>query len=540
MLTGTPVGATAMTSTQRWATSEVPSQFIAKQFTEGLGRAPTPAEWELWLRSFSKPSTSCDAGSMATAVRSVFLSAEFDRLRYRRAEELSALSRAVLNRDLDTATYRRYRAYRRWPLVVQSILGSKAFRRSASAICRKRHPDYYFDNSVRPMQTATGPGFRGTAAQLQTILDATQRSGGGTVWLARATVIYVDRSATRAQIRVPAGVRLATVGLPGPSSYEKMARLIRIGNPCQADPWCDRTVLAVDGSMTDAKPGGEVQSVWIDGGGGYPRQIADGGSTVQLESAANAAITDSRMDAPIPRPPAAGTTLGLQGVGSPPYVPCSGMQATRNLITVYTSDHFLWLRWADGITVDCEDARVEHNTIVDATDAGIALFGNAGADQRSLIRWNYVLSAGNDAYSGVDVDPHGICACNDTTPRSFAGTKIEDNTIISSPTTGFGFGINLGIRPLFVTPPDGTGAAAIDNGTGSGSARVNVGLAVSGMFSVTLRGNAGHFILVPINGCPMVKLAAGVHAGLASFAAPPQPYTDMAIAGCWAVFGTAA
>jgi hypothetical protein len=319
-----------------------------------------------------------------------------------------------------------------------------------------------------------------------------------------------------------------------------MARIIRIGNPCAANPWCDRTVLAVDGSSSPASPGGQVQSVWIDGGGGYPRQIADGGSTVQLESGENSAITDSRMDAPIPRPPTAGTTLGLQGVGSPPHVPCSGVQAARNLITAYTSDHFLWMQWADGITVDCEDARVEHNTIVDATDAGIALFGNPGPDQRSVIRRNYILSAGNDAYSAIDVDPHGICACNDTTPRSFAGSKIEDNTIVSGPTTGFGFGINLGIRPLFTTPPDGTGAAAIDNGTGKSSARVNIGLAVSGMFNATLRGNGGHFILAPINGCPMAKLAAGVQAGLASFASSAQPYADMAIAGCWAAFGAAA
>ena len=533
--TGTSASSTALAD--RWTPSTAPTQFIAKQFTEGLGRAPTPGEWEGWIHFFSEPSRSCGPGSMADLARAVFLGREFERIRYRRVEALAALSRAVLNRDLDANTYRRYRVYRRWPQVVESILKSGLFRREAAAICQRRHPAYYFNNSVLPMQMATGPGFRGTAAQLQVALDAEQRAGGGTVWLARAAVIHVDRLATDGQIRVPSGVQLATVGRPGPRSYEEMARLVRVGNPCRVD-WCDRTVLAVDGSRNPATPGGQVQSVWIDGGGGYPRQPADAGSTVQLESGANSAIIESRLDAPIPRPPSAGTTLGLQGIGNAPYLPCSGLQATANLITVYSSDHFLSLTWADGITVDCEDARVERNTVVDATDAGIGLFGNAGADQRSVIRGNYILSAGNDAYSGIDVDPHGICACNDTTPRSFAGSKIEYNTLISGPSTGFGFGINLGIRPLFGTPPDGTGAAATDNGTGRGSARVSVGLAVSGMFNATLRRNKGHFILASINGCPMVESAAGVRAGLASFSSPPQPHADLAIAGCWAVFGS--
>jgi hypothetical protein len=38
----------------------------------------------------------------------------------------------------------------------------------------------------------------------------------------------------------------------------------------------------------------------------------------------------------------------------------------------------------------------------------------------------------------------------------------------------------------------------------------------------------------------MVHTAAGVSAGLGSFSSPPQPYADVAIAGCWAVFGKAA
>jgi hypothetical protein len=471
----------------------------------------------------------------------VFLGREFKRIRYRRTEALVALSRAALNHDLGAGMYRRLRSDRRWSRVVASILRSSAFRLEAAAICHRRRPAYYFDNSVRPMQTATGPGFRGTAAQLQTVIYAKERSGGGIVWLARGAVIDVDRHLANGDIiRVPAGVELATEGLPGPRSYAKMARLVRVGDKCHVGSSCNEPVLVIDGGGDATTPGGQVLGIWIDGGGGDPRQKTNAGSSVQLESGANSALVDNRIDGTIPRPPVGGTTIGLQGIANLPHLPCSDMQVTGNLVTVYTSDHFLRRRWADGITVDCEDARVVRNTIVDATDAGIALFGNSGADQRSLIRGNYILSAGNDAYSAIDVDPQGICGCGDPGPRSFAGSLIDGNTFISGPRTGFGIGLNLGIRPLLDFPPDGTGAVATNNGTGSGTARVSVGIAVSGMFDATLTGNAGHFVLVPINGCPLVAAAAGVRDRLASFLSRPQPYKDVAITHCWAPFGSAA
>ena len=515
--------------------STVPTQFIAKQYTEGLGRAPSPAEWQGWIRFFGRPAHACSARSMAALARTVFLGHEFGRLGYRRVEALSALSRALLNHDLDRTTDDRYRsARRRWPQVVSAILSRAAFGRKAAAICRARQPAYYFDNSVRPPQTATGPGFRGTARQLQIALDVKALKGGGTVWLARAAVIYVDRhTPIGGLIDVPPGVQLATVGRPGPRSYEKMARLVRIGDRCWRGPSCDQPVLAVNGGRAPAAPGGQVQSTWIDGGGGSPFQTAKAGSTVQMDSGANSAITNSRLDGSIPRPPVGGTTLGLDGIGNIPSLPCSHMRAAGNLITVYSSDHFLMRSWADGITIDCEDARVEGNTIVDATDAGIALFGNSGVDQRSLIRRNDILSAGNDAYSALDVDPHGVCSCFETAPRDFAGSLVEDNTFISGPRTGFGFGLNLGIRSLTDYQPDGIGATARDNGTGSGSAQVNVGVDVDGMFDATLTGNTGHFKLVHINACPLLTSAAAVSAGLASFASPPQPYVDIALHSCW-------
>ena len=129
------------------------------------------------------------------------------------------------------------------------------FHDDAAAICRAPLPAYYFDNSVRPLQTATGPGFRGTAEQLRNAMDARARSGGGTVWLARAAVIYVGNHRKPGPVRlaVPAGVELATVGRPGPRSYEKMARLVRTGDTCLYGSFCKQAVLTVDGGRNAAR-----------------------------------------------------------------------------------------------------------------------------------------------------------------------------------------------------------------------------------------------------------------------------------------------
>lgn len=279
-------------------------------------------------------------------------------------------------------------------------------------------------------------------------------------------------------------------------------------------------VLCRSGSTAAAaRPGGPVQR----------------GSTVELDSGFNSAIINSRLDAPAPSRVEPTNVLGLQGIENYLDVPCAGTRASGNLITAYTTSHVLSDLWSDGTTVDGEDALVDHNTVLDASDIGIALFGNPMVPQQSIVSDNYILSAGNSAFAAIDIDPHGVCgpSCGDVSLRSFAGSSVRDNVFVSGPRTGFGFGVSVGIRALFNYPPDGTGATVTDNGTGGASARVAIGIGVSGMFNATLSGNTGSYVLASLNHCPRFRVAAAVTAGLASFASIPQQYSDSPIESCW-------
>jgi hypothetical protein len=89
------------------------------------------------------------------------------------------------------------------------------------------------------------------------------------------------------------------------------------------------------------------------------------------------------------------------------------------------------------------------------------------------------------------------------------------------------------MRALFDSPPDGTGAAAWANDSGAASARVTVGVGVSGMYGARLATNPGRWVVVPANRCPPAPLAASVSAGLASFAGGTPAFTDLRLVSCW-------
>jgi hypothetical protein len=512
----------------------IPTQFIAKQYTEGLGRAPSPREWTAWIGYYRRSGGRCHASGLSALVRHVYFSREFLKLGYDRSARLAGLYRGVLNRDLDRASHRRYARVQAWRAVVGRVLDSGEFRRLVGAACSRVSSNYGFNTGTPPFRLGVGVrGFHGSGEALRQLIEKKAATGGGTVWLAQGAVIPIGQSGNRTpRLDLPAGVRLATIGLPDNRRYLKMARLIRAGDTCFFDA-CGQPVVTLHGGASASSPGARLSSVWIDGGGGDPRRPRfPSSSVVQIEANANASVIESRLTSPIG---SGRNVLGIQGLGGPFRIPCARAQASRNLLTAYTSAHTIHRRWSDGITIGCENAVVHGNTVVDASDVGIVVFGVPGASQRSVVRDNYILSAGNGAFAALAADPHGVCAetCSDDATRSFAGTRIERNTFVTGPRTSFGFGVVLGTRALFGKPPDGQGATAVDNTTGTARARVSLGLAVSGMFGATIRGNGGNLDLVRANRCPMSRAGASVSSGLASVIRPAQLYRDVLINACW-------
>ena len=81
----------------------VPGQYVAKMYTETLGRAPDPAGWNAAVSYFQ--TNGCNKRTLGNWGASLFSSAEFQRLGYGSAAAALLLYRAILNREPDARGY---------------------------------------------------------------------------------------------------------------------------------------------------------------------------------------------------------------------------------------------------------------------------------------------------------------------------------------------------------------------------------------------------------------------------------------------------
>lgn len=119
------------------AASYVPAQFIAKQYTEALGRAPDQAGWQAQVNYFQ--SNGCSADTLASLGRDIFTSSEFNNLGYDNPAKLLTLYRGALNRELDADGFNgnltRLDNGASWSDVVNALFTSSEFTSLASTIC---------------------------------------------------------------------------------------------------------------------------------------------------------------------------------------------------------------------------------------------------------------------------------------------------------------------------------------------------------------------------------------------------------------------
>ncbi|HET9229551.1 MAG TPA: hypothetical protein VFR31_22915 [Thermoanaerobaculia bacterium] len=489
------------------AQARVPGQFIAKTYTEALGRAPHSYEWVEAVSWFE--ANRCRAATLQAWGRKVWLSNEYLSRDYDAPAELLTLFRGVLNREPDPAGFQdSLKARSRgegWDDTVDDFFTSREFRRLSKKICGAQ-TSYSF--GAQPVMTlpVSGPGFQGTGAQLQALLNATPR--GGTVLLAQKAVVRLN-----APLVIPPGVTLATAGLPEPTHYALMGRLVRNAG--------------FETAAVSLESGARLQSVWVDGQRGKVG-FTDDGVNVRLLGGDLTEVRHSVITN------AAGWS-SLQVFGTSEGFPCRGVQVTDNLVTAYSSGHVRGKLkhnpWTDGLSISCEDASVMHNQIVDATDVAIVLFRAHPAVQRSQVRFNRILGAGNSAYGAITVD--GLSGRG--TKPDFHGAGIVGNTFWNAPGTHFDIGISVGTGAWFGPKADiASGVSVTGNDTAGVPTRVDTGIAVSGMLDAQVQGNGlDDLILVEVSRCPTVAFGASLTAGLASFANEDiQPYTDALYHGC--------
>lgn len=512
--TSVSVGAVLLAALAIPASAEAatPHQFIAKMYSEVLGRIPDQGGYQGGLNHFN--ANGCSKSTLKSWGRGVFLSTEYNNLGYDNASKLLTLYRAVLNREPDAGGFNfwlgQLNGGTSFINVVDSFFDSAEFNGLVTAICKAAtstsDATYGFGNAPvidLPILGTCGNCFTGTTqAQLQTALN--NAPAGGTVLLRQRAVIRLTST-----LNIPAGKTLATVNSPDHYHYANMARLVRDSN--------------FAATAVKLNSGSKLKNVWVDGSRGR-LGFSNDSINVQLFGGTGTEVSGCVIT----------NTAGwssLQAFGRAENQACGSNVIRNNLITTYSSTHRP-IGWADGLSISCENATVENNEIIDATDVPIVLFRACPAVQASTVRFNTALNAGNSAYGGIVADALTPAFQNAscTGAPSFAGSTISNNTLW----TGAGhydIALSVGTRAWFGTSSiTATGASFQFNTSGSQPVRVDTGIGVSGMLGATVLSNTLNTQLVNSGACPNFAVAASVSAGYASGSI--QPYTDTLIQGC--------
>jgi hypothetical protein len=141
-------------------------------------------------------------------------------------------------------------------------------------------------------------------------------------------------------------------------------------------------------------------------------------------------------------------------------------------------------KWADGISLACTNSVVRDNTIVDATDGGIVIFGAPG----SLVENNFIRADTRTMLGGINMVDYWPYAGN------YTGTVVRGN-VIDAAGAVIRIGLGMGLRVWVCFDSDIFG---IDNPTLYGAtitgnllrgAHMQYGFAVDGVRDWTVTGN---------------------------------------------------
>lgn len=536
LVTTSLVVTSLITGADRTGASEqdVPAQFVAKVYTEGLGRLPDQREWQAAVDTFS--SGGCTIQSLAEYGQQVYTSADYAGLGYDNTSRLLTLFRGVLNTEPDPGRFARLKRELdhggSWATVVAKFFAGRDFAALVPKICSGSADSSQTSYAVAgqppaPLPTVTA-GFSGTGAQLQQVLDSTP--SGGTVQIAQRAVVEVTEP-----LRVPHGVTLTTTDAPDTEHYAVMGRLVRGGD--------------FDAPMVDVRSGATLTGVWIDGARNSPGNSSADRDSIRVPGGRNTKVVGNKISNT-----AGDASVNILGMSN--GYRCSDITVAQNVITAYSNDHYLTRRldgqtsgtWSDGISDSCGDTTITRNQIVDTGGIGIATYRatidpSKKVSQQTSITKNKILSAGIPMYGAIVADPYFYLPGDDRGARryDFSGTRIAQNTLWTAPSTHFVIGISAGTRAWYsggalTGANTGHGVTITGNTTGDAGARVRTGIAISGMEQVRLGPNRARWVHEnvpgkPGNPCPSVDVAVSESAGTADVRTK-QNYTDVAFDGC--------
>ena len=159
-------------------------------------------------------------------------------------------------------------------------------------------------------------------------------------------------------------------------------------------------------------------------------------------------------------------------------------------------------RWADGISLACEEAEVIGNRIVDATDGGIVIFGATG----STVRDNTIVAKNRTLLGGINMVDYGNG--DGAIHSDYSGTTVEGNTIDAE---GALIKIALGMGPSVWNwchhAGDRNRGGTVENNTLEGN-HMGYGFVVDGVTNWTVTGNTDNSTHIgnPGTGCAGNKM----------------------------------
>lgn len=475
-------------------------RFISKMYTEALGRLPDQSGYQ-GFATFADNNT-CLPSTMSTMAIGVLDSQEFNSLFTNNNERVFKLYRAVFHRDASSQEFdsalSKLSTGTTWTSLVSGILSSPDFSNYVSTMCVSTHGGGQKSTPYNKLSTS-GSGFRGGSGDdLQRLLNNT--SVGGIVYLEQGAIVKLT-----SPLVIPKGVTLTTTGTPGKKHTGLLGRLVRAGS------FNDSMVIMSDSS--------KLISIWVDGQRDNLGFIQAG---INVHGRGNAIeVRDNFIS------DSTGWST-VQFWGDVTGFPCGSGWIVGNLVTAYGSKHSDG-QWTDGISVSCENALVEDNSVVDATDVGIVLFYAKNA-QKSIVRNNTVVNIGTSAFGGIVADP--LQDGKGTKTHNFTGAQFTNNLLWTSGAAHMDIAISVGTRPWFgVNSDKGDGIQFLDNTTGTLSVNAYVGIAIQGMTNVKVQRNNLIRKNPNVAGkCPIVNVAAAISTGYAS--GDIQGYTNTDIGHC--------
>jgi len=163
----------------------------------------------------------------------------------------------------------------------------------------------------------------------------------------------------------------------------------------------------------------------------------------------------------------------IQGGGS---IPCSGALVENNEIGPAGQPDG---SWADGISLGCTNSVVRNNTITDATDGGIVIFGAPG----SLVEGNVIRAESRMLLGGinmVDFIPYD---------GDYTGTVVHGN-VIDAAGAVIRIGMAMGTHPWWCQPnSEDTNYGAVVTGNSLRGEYMQYGFAVDGVRDWTVMDN---------------------------------------------------